>query len=99
MFIHENKIAKKSIHNGRTNKIIFIHEKKNYPLTPSDVLDDQIRLKERIKIEKSLSLLEQNVRSKESSTILEKKERKNLENKIIYSSLSKSCDELPKIIE
>jgi len=38
------------------------------------------------------NLLGQNVRSKESSY-------KNLEKKIMFSSLIKSCDELPKIIE
>jgi len=39
------------------------------------------------------------VRSKESSKILEKKERKNLEKKIMYSSLIKFCDEFPEITE
>jgi len=49
------------MHNGRTNEITFTHEKKKYifyPLTDSQVLDNQIRLKERIKTEKSLVLLE-----------------------------------------
>ena len=48
------KFAKNSIYNGRTNEIIFAHENNNYifyPLTSSQVLDDQIRLKQKIKIE------------------------------------------------
>ena len=47
------------------------HMKKNkylfYPLTSSWMLDVQIRLKHKIKTEKSLALLEQKVVSKESS--------------------------------
>jgi len=70
-----------------------------YPLTPSQVLDDQIRLKQKIKIGKSLALLEQKVVSKRSSNKNLKQGRKNLEKKIMYSSLMKSCEKLSKTIE
>jgi len=46
------------MHNGRSNEITFTHEINKYlfyPLTPSQVLDDQIRLKQKIKIEKITS--------------------------------------------
>jgi len=45
----------------KKNKYLF------YPLTSSWMLDVQIRLKHKIKTEKSLALLEQKVVSKESS--------------------------------
>ena len=70
-----------------------------YLLTPSQVLDDQIRLKQKIKTEKLLTFLEQKVVSKESSNKNMGKGRKNLEKKIMYSSLKKSCHKFPKIIE
>ena len=59
------------------------------------MLDDQIRLKKKINIEKSLALLEQKMRSKKSSNKnLEKKGRKSMEKKIMYFSLIKSYDKL-----
>jgi len=60
------------------------------------VLDGQIRLKHKIKTEKSLALLEQKVVSKESSNKNLEQGRKNLEKKNKYSSLNKSCVKLPK---
>ena len=63
------QFAKNSMHNGRTNENTFTHEKNKYlfyPLTSSQVLDDQIRLKLKVKTEKSLALIEQKVVSKES---------------------------------
>jgi len=63
------------------------------------VLNDQIRLKQKIKTEKSLALLEQKVVSKEYSNKNVEQRRKNLEKKIMYSSLKKSCEKLPKTIE
>ena len=49
------KFFKNSMHNDHTNEITFTHEKKNYALTTSQVLDDQIRLKQKIKTEKITS--------------------------------------------
>ena len=63
------------------------------------MLNDQIRLKQKIKTEKSLALLEQKVVSKEYSNKNVEQRRKNLEKKIMYSSLKKSCEKLPKTIE
>jgi len=63
------------------------------------VLDDQIRLKQKVKTEKSLVLLEQKVVSKESSNKILEQERKNIVKKIMYSSLMKSCEKLTKTIE
>jgi len=63
------QFAKNSMHNGRTTEITFTHEKNKYlfPLTPSQVLNYQIRLKQKIKTEKSRALLEKKVVSKGSS--------------------------------
>jgi len=61
------QFAKNFMHNGCTNEITFSHERKKYlfyPLTPFQVLDDQIRLKQKIKTVKSLALLEQKVVSR-----------------------------------
>jgi len=61
------------------------------------MLDDQIILKQNIKKnEKSLALIEQKVVSKESSNKKYGKMEEKLRNKIMYSSLMKSCDKLPK---
>jgi len=42
---------KKSIHNGLTNEITFTHREKNkfvlYPLTPSQVVKDQVQMKQK----------------------------------------------------
>jgi len=96
------QITKNSMHNGLTNETTLTHEKNRYlfyPLTSSWVLDGQKRLKHKIKTEKSLALLEQKVVSKESSNKKFEQGRKNLEKKIMYSSLKKSCEKLPKTIE
>jgi len=60
------------------------------------VLDDKIRLKQKIKTGKSLALLEQKEVSKEFSNQNLEQGRKNLEKKIVYSSLMKYCEKLPK---
>jgi len=94
--------AKNSMHNGYTNEITFTHEKNKYifyPSTPSQVLDDQIRLKQKVKTEKSLAFLEQKVVCKESSNKNLEQGRKNLEKKILYSSLKKYCEKLSKTKE
>lgn len=56
------------MHNDRTNEITFTHKERNilHPLTSSQVLEDQIKLKQKINNEKTLALLGQNFKSKES---------------------------------
>ena len=96
------QITKNSMNNGNTNETTFTHEKNKYllyPLTSSWGLDGKKRLKHKIKTKKSLALLEQKVVSKESSNKNLEQGRKNLEKKILSSSLKKSCKKLSKTIE
>jgi len=53
------------MHNNHTYKITFTHKERKYilhPLTPSLVLADQIKLKDKINNEKNLALLGKNLR-------------------------------------
>jgi len=46
------KFDKKTIHDGLTNKITFIHNQNKFvlhPLSPSQVLEDQVQMKKLIK--------------------------------------------------
>jgi len=66
-------------------------------LTPSYVLEDQTKLKEKINNEKNLALLGQNlqhIKSRCEKFEKEEKKEKGMEKKIMYSSLIKTCDEL-----
>jgi len=47
---------KKTLHNGLTNEITFTHQEKNfilYPLSPSQVIEDQVQMKKKREEEKN----------------------------------------------
>ena len=81
---------KKTIHNGLTNEITFTHKEKKfvlYPLSHSQVVKDQIQMKQNREEEKKIENQEKSLREKEaweksvpSHKVIQKEEK--FENKI-----------------